>query len=220
LSERLDADRALALTYVPAAQRGALRTLWELDAALGAVLAGGREPLISQIKLAWWRDSLVKLDREKPPAEPMLQAVAADILPAGVSGAELSEMEEGWTLLLGQEPLTADELGTYAAARGALLFRYSARILGAQIAPGMIQAGEGWALVDLARHSNPVDAEAALQAARERLDVQERWPSALRPLGMLARLARRDTLGIANQIEPHGTPARMWHMLRHRFTGR
>jgi phytoene synthase len=220
LSLQLDADRALALTYVPAGRRQALRTLWELDAALGAVLAGGREPLISQIKLAWWRDSLAKLDREKPPAEPMLQAVAADILPAGVSGAELSVMEEGWTLLLGQEPLTANELDTYAAARGALLFRYSARILEAELTSGLARAGEGWALVDLARHSNPIDAEAALQAARERLDVQERWPSALRPLGMLARLARRDTLGIANRIEPHGTPARMWHMLRHRFTGR
>jgi phytoene synthase len=219
LSPQLDADRALALTYVPAARRQALRTLWELDVALGAVLAGGREPLISQIKLAWWRDSLAKLDREKPPAEPMLQAVAADILPAGVSGAELSEMEEGWTLLLGQEPLTADELARYAAARGALLFRYSAWILRAELTPRMAKAGEGWALIDLARHSNPVDAEAALQAARERFDDGERWPSALRPLGMLARLARRDSIRAADRLEPHGTPARMWHMLRHRFSG-
>jgi phytoene synthase len=103
---QLDADRALALTYVPAAKRPAIGALWRLDAALGAVLAGGREPLISQIKLAWWRDSLEKLDREKAPAEPALQDLARDVLPAGVSGAQLSQMEEGWTLLLSEEPLT------------------------------------------------------------------------------------------------------------------
>ena len=219
MSPQLDADRALALTYVPAPRRQALRTIWELDAAWGAVLAGGREPLISQIKLAWWRDSLAKLDGEKPPAEPMLQAVAADILPLGVSGTELSEMEVGWTLLLAEEPLTAAELATYSATRGTLLFRYSARLLGAELTPGMARAGEGWALVDLARHSNAVDAEAALQAARERLFGEERWPTPLRPLGMLARLARRDSLRAADQLEPHGTPARMWNMLRHRFSG-
>jgi phytoene synthase len=219
LSLQLDADRALALTYVPATRREALRTLWELDAALGAVLAGGREPLISQIKLAWWRDALVKLDTDKPPAEPMLQAVAAEILPRGVSGAELAEMAEGWTILLGQDPLTQAELSTYAVARGALLFRFSARVLAAELTVAMLRSGEGWALVDLARHSNPVDAESALQVARERLDWAVRWPAPLRPLGMLARLARRDCLSAPNQLEPHGAPARMWQMLRHRFSG-
>jgi phytoene/squalene synthetase len=127
----LDADRALALTYAPASVREALRTLWRLDAALGAVLAGGREPLISQIKLAWWRDSLVALDFKKPPAEP------------------------------------------------------------------------------------------ALEAAAERLkNGSERWPTVLRPLGMLVRLAKRDAMRPLEEMEPHGTPARMWQMLRHRFSGR
>jgi hypothetical protein len=36
---------------------------------------------------------------------------------------------------------------------------------------------------------------------------------------MLARLARRDAARGLEQLEPHGTPARMWHMLRHRFSG-
>ena len=218
----LDADRALALAYVPAARREAVRALWALDAALGAVLAGGREPLISRIKLAWWRDALEALDHSNAPAEPVLQAVAAGVLPAGVSGVELSRMEEGWTLLLSDEPLTASALGTYAAARGALLFRHSAHILGSEADEAMAQAGEGWALMDLARHSNAVDAEAALAAARERFSGLKdlRWLSGLRPLGMLARLAGRDAeRGLAG-LEPHGAPVRIWTMLRHRITGR
>jgi len=217
---QLDADRTLALTYVPAARRPALEALWRLDVAMGAVLAGGREPLISQIKLAWWRDSLEKLDGEKAPAEPVLEAVAELVLPSGVSGGELAAMEEGWTVLLSQEPLGSSELDRYAAARGALLFRFSARILGGESSPQTERAGEGWALIDLARHSNAEDAEAALLAAQRRLQEGVRWPTRFRPLGMLAALARRDAERGLAQLEPQGAPARMLRMLRHRLTGR
>ena len=218
----LDADRALALTYVPTSTRPAIDALWRLDLALGAVLAGGREPLISQIKLTWWRDALEKLDFEKAPAEPVLEAVARHVLPVGVSGSALSGMEVGWTVLLSQDPLTPADLASYAAARGALLFRYSAAILTGGLSPEMEQAGEGWALVDLARHSNAQDASASLALARERLAASAGivWPSALRPLGMLAALARRDVERGTERIEDHGAPRRMLRMLRHRLTGR
>ncbi len=216
----LDADRALALTYVPVRNRPAIEALWRLDAALGQVLAGGREPAISQIKLAWWREALEKLDREKAPAEPVLEAAAAEILPQGVSGALLSELEQGWTPLLSPEPLGSDELAAYSAARGALLFRYSATILKEELSAEMARAGEGWALVDLARHSNSADAAAAMAAARERLDRAVHWPPRLRPLGMLAALARRDLERGIDPAEPQGAPGRMLRMLRHRLTGR
>ena len=218
----LDPDRTLALTYVPAERRPALAALWRLDAALGAVLAGGREPLISQIKLAWWRDSLAKLDQAPPPAEPVLQEVAKHVLPRGIKGSQLARMEEGWSILLAGEALTASDLDNYSGSRGALLFRHSSQLLGIQMNARVKKAGEGWALADLARHSNEVDAKAALEVARDRLfDVAaQRWPKPLRPLGMLAMLARRDVdRGLENQ-EPQGTPGRMMRMLRHRLTGR
>jgi phytoene synthase len=219
--EGLDADRALALTYVPAKRRAAVRALWSLDVALGQVLAGGREPLISQIKLAWWRDSLEKLDSARPPAEPVLEAVSAHVLPGGVSGAALSEMEQGWTALLSQEPLTEAELDLYAAGRGALIFRHTAALLGQVLPPELERTGEAWALTDLARHSNEVDRNAALAAARRRIaGGQGRWPAPLRPLGMLAALAGRDVEQGGQPFEAPGAPARMLRMLRHRLTGR
>src|SRR5687768_18513690 len=91
----LDPDRTLALSYVPARRRSAVGALWRLDSALGAALAGGREPMISRIKLAWWREALERLDRERAPAEPGLQELAEHVLPAGVGGAELAGMEGG-----------------------------------------------------------------------------------------------------------------------------
>ena len=218
----LDADRTLALSYVPAEKREGLRALWRLDAALGAVLAGGREPLISQIKLTWWRDSLEKLDREPVSGEPVLEAVAARVVSRSIKGEQLARMEEGWAVLLGQDPLTPTELETYAVGRGALLFRYSSSLLGYQLNDKVKRAGEGWALADLARHSNKVDAAAALGAAAAKLaDVTaQRWPAPMRPLGMLAMLARRDVERGPEQFERPGSPARMARMFRHRLTGR
>jgi phytoene synthase len=213
----LDPDRILALSYVAARHRPALDALWRLDAALGAVLAGGREPMLSRIKLAWWRDSLEALDAKPPPAEPVLQALARDLLPRGVSGADLAAMEEGWAPLLSPDPLTEAELGAYAAERGARLFRLSARLLGGDEA-GVAAAGEAWALADLARHSNDADAASALDVLKA-LPPLPRVPKSLRPLGMLGALARRDAEPGRSRWEPQGAPGRMWRMLRHRLTG-
>jgi phytoene synthase len=215
----LDPDRILALSYVPSARRSAVVALWRLDAALGAVLSAGREPMISRIKLAWWRDSLEKLDHERAPAEPVLQAVAEHVLPAGVSGAELAAMEEGWAVLLSDQPLTSSDLETYAGQRGARLFVCSARLLGGEANPGVEQAGESWALADLARHSgNEEDSGAAVKAGLQRM-TPRRWPARLRPLGMLAVLARGDLEKGARPWPPQGSPGRMLRMLGHRLSG-
>src|SRR3569623_1105195 len=106
MTSDLDPDRILALSYVPAARRPAVEALWRLDVALGLVLAGGREPMISRIKLAWWREALERLDRERAPAEPVLQALSAHVLTAGLKGAQLSGMVDAWEVLLSPEPLT------------------------------------------------------------------------------------------------------------------
>jgi len=213
----LDPDRTLALSYVGARHRPALEALWRLDVALGAVLAGGRDPMLSRIKLVWWRDALEALDAKPAPAEPVLQAVAGAVLPLGVTGTELSAMEEGWAALLSEAPLTPDDLGTYAAARGATLFGLSARLLGGP--EGQVgTAGEAWALADLARHSNEADADAALARLRT-LPLPPRLPGRVRPLGMLAALARRDAEPNRPRWEQQGSPGRMGRMLRYRLTG-
>jgi 15-cis-phytoene synthase len=213
----LDADRRLALAYVPAARRAAVEALWRLDLALGSVLATGREPMIGQIRLAWWREALDKLDRECPPAEPVLQALSAHVLPS-VTGVELAAMEQGWSVLLAPDPLGPVDLDAYADARGGLLFRYSARLLGGANCAEVERAGASWALVDLARHSSDSgDVAVAIAAARGR-EAPFRWPVRLRPLGMLVMLARRDAAATPDW-EVQGAPGRMLRMLRHRLTG-
>jgi phytoene synthase len=129
-------------------------------------------------------------------------------------------MEAGWSVLLSPEPLGQADLDLYASARGGLLFRYTARLLGESSPRPAIEAGGGaWALIDLARHSTDApDAEAAAAAARH--VAPWHWPARLRPLGMLAALAARDAEPGRPRWERQGSPARMMRMLRHRLTGK
>jgi phytoene synthase len=213
----LDPDRTLALAYAPAARRPALEALWRLDAAFAGVLTSATEPMLTRIRLAWWREALERLDREPPPPEPLLQALAAHVVSAGVTGAELATMEEGWDAIVAPGALAAEDLATYGRMRGGVLFRLSARLLGNEDFP-VEATGARWALVDLARHSSAaaeVDAARAL-ARKKRTDVT--WPKRLRPLGMLAVLASRDLEHVS--LERHGSPKRMIRMLLHRMTGR
>jgi len=214
----LDPDRRLALAYAPSAARAPLEALWRLDVTLGAVLARGREPMVAQIRLAWWREALERLDGAPPPPEPILQALAAQVLPAGVSGADLAAMEEGWAVLLAEEPLDSRALQIYAEARGGLLFHHSARLLGA--AESVETAGARWALVDLARRSTrPQEIMAALDAAAA-IAPEPTWPKRLRPLALLSMLARRDIERRVAPFESQGSPGRMIRLLKYRLTGR
>jgi phytoene synthase len=214
----LDPERRLALAYVRTDLRPAMEALWNLDLALGSVLTTGREEMISRIRLAWWRESLEKLDAMPAPAEPVLQAVAAHVLPRGITGAELAAIEQGWARLLPSEPLTPENLSAYAGDRGERLFRCSARLLGGPedlAAPG----GGLWALVDLARRTaDSVEVGKILDQARS-MPVPDRWPRDLRPLGMLAMLARRDAARPGGGWEAQGSPLRIIRMVRHRLTG-
>jgi 15-cis-phytoene synthase len=213
----MDPDGRLALAYAPAAARPALEALWRLDVTLGAVLATGREPMVTRIRLAWWREALERLDHAPPPPEPVLEGVARHLLPAGIAGAELAAMEAGWEAIADPGRLPREALDSYAEARGATLFRLCARLLGGADFD-LAAAGELWALADLARRSaDPADRAAALDSARGRHGPKS-WPKRLRPLGMLAVLADRDLKRASP--ESQGAPGRMLRMLRHRLTGR
>ena len=213
----VDPERALAIVHAPAGCRPALTALFALDERLAGIVAATTEPTIGLIRLAWWRESLERLDRETPPAEPLLQALAA-LLPLGLTGAGLSEIEDGWAALLDGD-MDDEALARHARQRGGCLFTLAARILGDGTIP-VAAAGQGWALADLGhRHSAPDVQARARSAAAAILDALpiETWPKALRPLGMLAVLARKDAVpGPRRQ----GSPKRLLRMLAMRLTGR
>lgn len=210
-------EQALALRYAPTQAQQALAALLALDDTLGQILRTTREPIVGQMRLTWWHEALTKLDSASPPAEPVLQALAASVVPT-VGGAALATLIDGWEALL--EPMLDDDaLALFATGRGGRLFTAMARICGVEDARIAV-AGEGWALADLSRRmSDPALADRVRDMARARIDAAMVgvWPRDARALGALALLARDDLRAGAPAV---GSPRRIGRILIHRLTGR
>lgn len=217
-----DPERALILAYAPADGRAALLALLALDDALAQLLRTTSQPAVGQLRLAWWREALAKLDTAPPPAEPVLRGLAAELLPRGVTGASLVPIVHGWEVLVEEEEaLDALALARYAAGRGSL-FVAAGAALGSQGDP-LASGGEGWALADLARHlGDGTEADAARAAAAPRLAAAlgQRWSRRGRALGALAHRARMDLDLPVNAPAPAGAPKRVARLLWHRLSGR
>jgi phytoene synthase len=204
----------LALSYAPVKSRAALGALFALDTALGNVLRTTREPLVGQMRLAWWRAALEGLDASGAPAEPVLQSLTDAVLPLGITGGALSELVDAWEPLLGE--IGAGSIDDHARLRGRALFAMAGMALNAAPGDPVGDAGEGWALADLAANlSDPALATAARERAATLLARarRSRWSRNGRALGALALIADRRLSGPI-------PPTFVLRLARFRLTGR
>jgi len=197
---------------LPRELKPAFRALWNLDLAFADVVSTSSDPRLGAIRLAWWRERLNELDEGKTaPAEPRLEAVAAHLLPHGMTGGKLSRLEDAWEALLEPFPW-GDRAAEGLKLRGRILFGIGARLLGGQ-ALDAEAAGAFWSLCDAASHCSDrasidyVSGEARLAFAR-----LTATPRSVRGLTVLAALAGVDLLG-------GGGLGRFAAAVRHRLTG-
>lgn len=162
------------------------RLLWALDARLARLAVTTSEPMIGQIRLAWWHDALSDESGVKGRGEPLVDALrAADALPP----AGLSAWLDGWEAMIGDIDFDA-----YASGRGGGLFH---SLAGEREVPAsLIQAGTAWALWDLSGHvSDPALAAEAINRARGQLLAEApNWPAAWRPMRIAYGVARYDII--------------------------
>jgi phytoene synthase len=170
--------------------RPALFALHGLDLELEAVVAGTTEPMIGEIRLAWWREALQGLDAGRVPAQPLLQLVAAELLPRGIDGGVLAGLEDRWLPMIG-----ADALPPAHVAGGATLFGLAARLLGGDTALGET-IGRAWVLGNGSG--------------------LPRIPTPLRSLSGLVRLAERDAARAKGGLPPEtpGSLGRQWLLFK------
>lgn len=182
LIDSLPLPQRLALAYSPAGAKPAVLALFVLDARLAQAIRQASEPIMAQMRLAWWRDQF-KLEPEKRERSDEL-VCALD----GFAGEEaaLTEMVDGW------EALLADELDARAFARGrAAGFGALAAMLGAST-EAAARAGRRYALADLAANlDNAEEKQAVLAIAQAEGLVHVALPRPLRSLTVLDGLARR-----------------------------
>lgn len=158
------------------------------------VVATSSQPALGAIRLAWWRERLEDLDQGlEAPAEPRLKAIERELMSRGVTGAELTKLEDAWLPLLDGFPwghLQADGL----RSRGQVLFGIGARLLGGD-PENAEAAGALWSLVDGARHSSDMHSRIfLLDEARKAIASlpRNKPPKLLRRLTGLAAIAAHD----------------------------
>ncbi|MCE2730000.1 squalene/phytoene synthase family protein [Sphingorhabdus sp.] len=110
----------LAVAYTPVAFRPAFTLLLQLDMRFADIVRKAREPMIAQIKLAWWRDAFATEPALRPKGEPLLQALGAygDV----ISSLALQDLVSAWELLLGEDEWAAQDVEAHAALRGRTIF--------------------------------------------------------------------------------------------------
>lgn len=174
----------VALAWQPHPWRESLQALFELDARLARVVARAREPMLAQIRFAWWRERLEQPAAGHPMGEPLLARISAGW---GDRAALLIPLVDSWDERLGDSPLSPEALARFARGRGEALAGL-AELAGA---PGhrdsAALAGERWAFADLAGRRG--EREAVLAAGT--LPASLRLPRALRGIAVLDRLAAR-----------------------------
>ncbi len=203
--EVTDPDRLIALAYAGRTLEN-LRFLFLLDEALGRVVTSVREPVIAQMKLAWWRENLGTDAENVKKGEPLLGWAQAIGL-----GAKLVPMVNGWEGILAELPLSDADLSSYADARGGTLFAVAAHLCGQGGQEQARQAGQNWALADFAfRCTDPLTRDRALALAAE---GHERPMGLPVPLGILSALAQSDLKRGPKRRWRPGSPMRMLRAL-------
>jgi len=187
-----------------------------LDNECAYIAQSAREPMMAQIRLAWWRDGLASAEALPAHRSPMMDGLRA-VEGFAAMRPGLIALVDGWEELIlwgGEEPQAM--LEAYAAGRGGGLF--------AAFAPEQGETarlwGQVWALWDLAGHLSEADLAAAAIARGQRLAHDLPGAGALpRMLTMLARAARHDLVR-GRGMPPSLTPGLYMRLLRLQIFGR
>jgi len=110
------------MVAVPRVRRPAVAALWALAERLSSLLREAREPMIGQIKLAWWRDMMTLL-ASNPSALPKGEPLLAELQASWAGQAGLDTLVDAVETML----LAEDDAGRRDAAAGfgEALFRLS-----------------------------------------------------------------------------------------------
>lgn len=183
LVETLPLPQRLALAYAPRSVRAEMLALFAFDTHLAALVRQAREPIIGQMRLAWWRERLEEPVEQRPAGSPQLDALA----PWNGREAALVALVDGWEHLLG-DALGEPAIASFARGRAGAF----AALAEPECEAAALLAGKRWALADLAAHlDSPGERRAVLAAADELGGAPVTLPRALRPLAVLDGLARR-----------------------------
>lgn len=185
-SDTLLPEAELALAWSPPMVRGPLTTALQFDRRLARIVARTTEPMLGQMRLAWWRDALGMPVAERPRGDAVLDGLGQHW--AGHEAA-LIAMVEGWEVLVTAEQLGRSEIEAFGSQRGAF---FNALHDGSSASDRIAAAALRWALADAAAGvSDDGERKLLIETGLVRTDAAGRLPKSLRGLAVLEALALR-----------------------------
>ena len=184
----LPAVARLALVYAPASAREQTLALFALDARLATLIRRSSEPMLAQLRLAWWREAISGEPASWPQGEPILAALRS----WGPDAPSAAALVDAWEALTAPSPLSAEALRAFAQGRGAAAAALASALSRPHERDAARELAEIWAAEDLATRLSRDDERAEAVALATQLP--RRLPKvsrALRPLRVLAGLSRR-----------------------------
>lgn len=119
-----DHDRFLTALFAPAARREALFALYALNVALSRIGETVSQPMLGEIRLQWWRESLDGIYAGTPRREPVVEALAATVAPHNPPRALFDALIDSRSLdLYDEAPADLAALEAYAEGTAASLTR-------------------------------------------------------------------------------------------------
>jgi phytoene synthase len=140
----LPGEAQLALAWSGQKVRAPLSIALQLDRRLARIVGRTHEPMLGQMRLAWWREALAKPLAERPRGDAVLDGIGLHWLGRE---AALVAMVDAWEVLVTAQTLGVNEAEAFGAGRGAFFAALAGDAAGAA---RLAAAGTRWALADAA----------------------------------------------------------------------
>ncbi len=186
LVRRVDPDRWLASRFIadPDARADVI-TLYALNYELSRAAEVATQPLIGEMRLAWWREALEEIFDGRPVRKhPVAAGLAQAIGRRGLPREGLEALVDGRLRELEPWPLGEDEVLAYLDATAGGLMTLAVQVLAPGVQADLRPAARAWGLVGLQRVGGRLPAEWEAGMVRKR--VEEALEAAHRELKDLA----------------------------------
>lgn len=149
-----DPDRYFSALFAPAKKRPLLFALYAFNRELAHIAEVVREPMMGEIRLQWWRETLEGARQGNPRAHDVARALAETFARRYLPADLFEAMIEARAFDFSAEAFADDAArDAYLDATSGNLMRLAARVLGAEAAPDELahEAGIAYGLAGLIR---------------------------------------------------------------------
>jgi 15-cis-phytoene synthase len=187
--DTLPPEAELALAWSGPQVRAPLSMALQLDRRLARIVARTHEPMLGQMRLAWWREALGKPGPERPKGDAVLDGIG---LHWQGREAALVAMVDAWEVLVTAEHIGPAEAERFGTGRGAFFAALGSGEVVPERAARLAAAGRRWALADAAAWvSDPAERAVLVDTGLGASPGPGRIRGELRGLTVLEALALR-----------------------------